>query len=567
MRYVVLESGDRRIKITHPSASSAVATARGVPFRTREQTLAFLQRFAKRHEAMDGLRRLLAATDYHVFRMKDSWVIREVAARVHSGHLVVVAWDVKPSVPPGKTTADPPPPPPAAVAPRKKVEPTDKLKLVELVEVVVHKGTETNRAPSGRKQYINLDDNVDPDKPHPEYGRVIRLRARVEWESGDKSKSCAGHTVYWYLTPGAKNRAGLTGTEKEGLGGAGAVTKTPSTSDAKGWTDIIELHCSLYGGDQFDVHVTEDSGYKGGMKAGTYEVWRRMWFEVTEMKTKDGKTKYALPGGVPANVQAALQKVYVELQNTGKRNTGEFVDNFANAEDAFKWADKYCSSDGVPWKVHYAVVHHSATKTSKTVEVDLSSRAGLITYTFRPYDFDGMSWLVSADWRYKTAGATWTAFSANEKATLQGTNPSCKIKLDFSTSPIDPSRTPVVVRVEFLEASPANGWGGTCLHLAICRGTFDEYYSASDVEKTISGTCIHEPGHSLGLVDGKAWETADASHSAHCKFRDCVMWWQGYVGRPHDYHPTSKSDPGCHTFVRGKDMSRGAMQSGWKFPR
>jgi hypothetical protein len=105
------------------------------------------------------------------------------------------------------------------------------------------------------------------------------------------------------------------------------------------------------------------------------------------------------------------------------------------------------------------------------------------------------------------------------------------------------------------------------LHLVICRNTFDNFYPGAKLKPAMAGTSIHEPGHSLDLVYGKPWETSDADHSAHCKFNDCVMWWQGYEGRPHEFHLPAKSDPGCHTFIREKDMSRAAMNPKWKFPR
>ena len=48
------------------------------------------------------------------------------------------------------------------------------------------------------------------------------------------------------------------------------------------------------------------------------------------------------------------------------------------------------------------------------------------------------------------------------------------------------------------------------------------------------------------------------------------MWFQGYDGRPSDFHTADDAgtavDPSCHTYLREKDLSRGAMTV-WKFPR
>src|SRR5262245_21034592 len=129
----------------------------------------------------------------------------------------------------------------------------DKIKLVELVEIFTEKGTEKQQPATGRKQYINLDPKSDPNVPHPDYGRVIRLKARVEWNSGDKSKSLSGQNLYWYKKGDGANRAGLTGVEKEGFGSAGGPDKSSVKTDAKGWTPVIEFYLSRYGGDKFDV--------------------------------------------------------------------------------------------------------------------------------------------------------------------------------------------------------------------------------------------------------------------------------------------------------------------------
>ena len=59
------------------------------------------------------------------------------------------------------------------------------IELVELVEVVQFGGRQTIQRTANRNQYINLDDNVDKSKAHPEFGRCILLRARVGWKLGD----------------------------------------------------------------------------------------------------------------------------------------------------------------------------------------------------------------------------------------------------------------------------------------------------------------------------------------------------------------------------------------------
>jgi len=151
---------------------------------------------------------------------------------------------------------------------------------------------------------------------------------------------------------------------------------------------------------------------------------------------------------------------------------------------------------------------------------------------------------------------------------LTGSNPSRNFSINFNGTGITPTAAaPAEVRFSYFKAFVANGWGGTNLHLVICRGSFDEYYTSAQRQQAMAGTCVHEPGHSFGLVYGLGWETSDASHSAHCTYKACVMWWQGYIGRPHDFHSKTLSNPGCHTYMSGLDMSKSAMESKWKFPR
>src|SRR5207248_1222958 len=82
---------------------------------------------------------------------------------------------------PGKKKAPPPPPKASDAPPGKTKEPCPEITLSELKEIVKSGGSETPQAPAARRQYINLDDQVDAGNPHPEYGRVIRVKAKIQW--------------------------------------------------------------------------------------------------------------------------------------------------------------------------------------------------------------------------------------------------------------------------------------------------------------------------------------------------------------------------------------------------
>jgi hypothetical protein len=74
-----------------------------------------------------------------------------------------------------------------------------KVQLVDVKEVVTFNGITNEHDVEERLQYINLDESVGPHALHRDYGRKIRLKARIEWVSGNKSRpGLAKHKVYWY---------------------------------------------------------------------------------------------------------------------------------------------------------------------------------------------------------------------------------------------------------------------------------------------------------------------------------------------------------------------------------
>jgi hypothetical protein len=120
----------------------------------------------------------------------------------------------------------------------------DKFKIVQLVEVVVHEGKETTRPWKERKQYIHCDPKLDPKNPHPEYGRCIRLKAQVKWESGSSPKQPVGRTIKWSFDRGAKNQKKLTGEDKEGFNKKGGPEKVETITDSNGWTQVVKFYLS-----------------------------------------------------------------------------------------------------------------------------------------------------------------------------------------------------------------------------------------------------------------------------------------------------------------------------------
>ena len=111
---------------------------------------------------------------------------------------------------------------------------TGELKLVEVAEVVGSGGSAHTQAGASRNQYINLP----ADPAHPEFGRSVKLKAKVGPASG--SPPLNGKTIYFYFKPDGGNRAGLTGNLKAGFNSAGGPTTATSMTDATGWTGCCD---------------------------------------------------------------------------------------------------------------------------------------------------------------------------------------------------------------------------------------------------------------------------------------------------------------------------------------
>lgn len=185
-----------------------------------------------------------------------------------------------------------------------------KIKLVELIEVV-QRGSEgvvekpgpacatiptsvtrTNKDGAVYQQFINLDQDLEGQaKRHPDYGRRIWVRARVEWE-GSCADPLSGKTVEFKLKTDetGKGRPGALDTADEpGLKAANGNKTEALSTDADGWTPALEVHMSAYAGDTFTVTAQADEESSGAFsgpvkKLGKYRVWHRFWYQMTHRK-------------------------------------------------------------------------------------------------------------------------------------------------------------------------------------------------------------------------------------------------------------------------------------------
>jgi hypothetical protein len=459
----------------------------------------------------------------------------------------------------------------------------DKIHVVEIAEVITFGGTTTRRAVAGRKQYVNLDDQVDTTQAHPEYGRSIKLQARVEWQGGSKFP-LTDQTVYWYSKPGGSNKAGLTDQQKESFDSAGSklVRKSTTNTDAQGWTPAVDFFLSQYGGDTFEVFATEDAGYTGGLKAGTYEVWKKLWYQVTEMKDGNGGV-YTLPSQVTTPFEDGYKTVFIEFNEKTPRNQADHIEYLADGTARSNAAKPKFTVDSLtPFKAHIMTVDWSQTgNQQKTFSATLNGTTWTSPWVLLWRIGGGtFPWKVSLQYRRVPAPApaaptAWADIPNSAVSII--THPSQRgfkqIHLDFGSGPITPSATaPVEIKLVVNEAGPniSLGWGGGSHHLFLCTGALQDIDKSDAWNPTQRSDCVHEIGHALGLVNmaptpahaHDAWE--DTTHSSHCVKTPttCAMFWQSSTTRATTFHLDGGT--GCHDHMRKQDFSRSVLAGQWK---
>jgi hypothetical protein len=198
--------------------------------------------------------------------------------------------------------ADPPHPnvPPK---PEPRPVPVDNpAKLVEFVEVIgfsdnlrvvtgagpnsgffqpAVKRVDRNKKTGHYKQFINLPDkNVDGrDQPHAEYGRSIKIKARVLQDGQPK----AGESVVFsYKLEKGQFRPKLLAEYTESFGGEQGVTTHSAITGSDGWTQTVNFYFSAYASDAFTLLAKGPDGRE--LKLGSYEVWRKFWYQITHFK-------------------------------------------------------------------------------------------------------------------------------------------------------------------------------------------------------------------------------------------------------------------------------------------
>ena len=442
-----------------------------------------------------------------------------------------------------------------------------------------------------RKQFVNIDHRCRPRQtPVEHHGRQVVIKAKI-------SPARRYKTVNWILRVDPSNRA----LHFSQAGNPTAVPPLPqpplplshvasiavarSQTNARGIARVT-LDLGLYGGDKFQVSASREvptgprppTASGAALSTGVFEVWRKLWYAQVQMQKGTGGGVWEVPASSLATVQAAFQKCFVELIDSGEKQTGPHQENFETHDSRYRWADRYTSRRFTPWKVVYAAVEFSvplADAQARTHTQNVTSGAEALAGTFNLYNFRigrraaRREWFRRATVTDPATGAVTNLNKANFRISQEPYGPTT-INVDVTSTGLTPNvGSPLTLDLLYNRSPGYNGWGGTNLHLVICARAMTLSYGAN-AAVAMASTSIHEPGHALGLVYGLPWETTDAANPSHCGVQKCVLWYQGYTGRPTDFHTAddtgSSVDPNCHTFVRGKNMSRNSMRI-WRFPR
>lgn len=484
------------------------------------------------------------------------------------------------------------------------------IRIVELIEVITHNGKEYSvQGPAKKprkppktiqgnitrkdkdngayKQYINLDNKVEKNKAHSGYGQCVRLKARIEWVDKKKKDSLAGKKVYWSSKADPGNKTGLTGSEKENFYSSEiSMLGSPrySETDKDGWTKVVEFKFSQYGGDKFRIFAQADEKNEGKgsgkkLKAGWYVVWRKFWYQVTEMK--DGKGgKLDMPASVTTDFEKGYETVFIEFKEKSPRKEIAHIGNIPNADiNSDAEAKKHFVKDDLcPFKAHVMTADYGGqTSETKTILDNAVTTASYVTphyyYLWRPGA--GTPWKVSA--RYQAHGKAW-ANIPDDKITVTPHADKRGLKyltVDMSTLSPAPSATkPAKIELRLKTAGPSLTYGraGFSQHVILCTGILRDSQKSADWNKIQRSDMVHEFGHTLGLVNiaptkanaHNAWE--DPSSKYHCvkPATDCAMYKCSSTTRLTTFHYDATNKNGCHDHLRRQDFSRSVMKNHWK---
>jgi hypothetical protein len=408
------------------------------------------------------------------------------------------------------------------------------------------------------KQYINLDPLLEGQaKCHPEYGRVVRFRARVKQKSGATDKLAGVKVVFECKRTDGPHRAdpggtepaifsvaALTAAQQEGFGGPGGGASTSSVSDADGWTSAVELHLSEFAGDKFEVSAKLDAAVKGAgappkKTKALYRVWRKFWYQMTYAKDfaaqrpSAGESAYAElfaemvlvsekkfeKGDLPADLQdRTFMKAYQLKQGGGTAivanvgddsNIGQFVSNAkmkldTEAEHPVKANLIVCEFQCDP-KPPTQLKAYKLTANGQAVTLAQGAGGPIVC---KPPIKAGAKLVVVGEWGL--AETPWVKGGDIVDANIeieQGRASTLEVKVNLPAgAPAPTAASPVWVRLQVETTKNFLGWATAGGIVAVYRPTAAAGTSGSLVD--FNDTTAHEFGHKFHQTPESAGKPA-----------------------------------------------------------
>lgn len=497
----------------------------------------------------------------------------------------------------------------------------DKYVLVELIEVVtqdklkyvegpakktsntdiVTEGLKREKKGGQYRQIINLDPATEgADKRHPEYGREITFRARVEQCDGGKDKLSGVKVNFTFLRTDGPNRtdpagepavwkgADLVGDETGGFGSKSGTDTTSGTSLDDGWTGPIKFYTSQFGGDKFAIKAELDPAVKGAAESKPistkdYEVWRKFWYQLSYAKgfagvePSDGEKAYE---EIFAEMVMAEKKEFEKANFTADLQDRTFVPEFHvkqgggnsivcnvglhNVNDFFTQATlKHNATPAQPLKdicieceyqcdahgIARPVVVDSLTARSKTITV---ANVDMIT---KPVFLAGADLVVSGS--FGTAPGVALGVLTDANVTIEhGRATASDIKVTLPAAAPAPSvGSPVWIRLQlvgsnsYLGVAP-NGAGQSGVVAVYVPGTAAGLQKS---EEDFNDTVAHEFGHQFNQSPNPGTQPASlknhphqysVSTGSHCRHgvpnHDCLLYEAYSASCSHKFCPVCK---------------------------
>ncbi len=458
----------------------------------------------------------------------------------------------------------------------------DELVFAEVCEVVTNgKKTELRPPVSSREQYVNLDRQVEPDALRPEHGRVVCLKARIAWKSG-KSSGLEGHEVQWDAIYTPALRKDLRPQDKQGFDSAGSgSSSTLTTTDADGWTPVAHYFLSTYGGEESQLLATLNA--TGEEKpAGTYTVWKKFWYQVTEMK-RPPSGRFRLGPDATRTFESIYEKAFIRFEETGKRKLATHQP-VIEAKARHDFGRATFERDGfVPFKSHILMADRIFSGDPEEYfitehEMDAPVWTSSTSFAVREYWDPSMPWIARAKYRIK-GRKKWRSLPKKRIKLITDPNstkpgkdrtrvhPRQKVRVDFSTALLKPSPKRKVEIELYVQVHHWSGFAGDSQHAVVGLGHYG-IPQTKKAEEPLGDLVAHEVAHTLGLLNlppagKKAHDAWRESTHGHCGDKSCTMSYAKNRAIANSFHIDGGTLDGCGDYLRRQDFSRSVMAH-WK---